>query len=298
MAGRLLGGAGMSLSEVFERDGRAERTARPGFDLIVSKLRRPPLRPGIVDRPLLLGRLARSDDRPVVSVVAPPGYGKSTLLSQWAERGRQPFAWVTVDEPDNDPKVVLAYVAAALDEIEPLDGRVFDALASSASSAPGSVVPRLGSAFASMSSPVVLVLDDAHVLRDRECLSALSVLADHVPAGSRPVVAGRADPLLRVAQLRAEGRILEIGRRDLSLTAGETSSLLHDAGVVLDDDEVAELHRRAEGWPAGLYLAALAINAGSRDGETPLTFTGGDVFMRDYLRSELLDRPRTLTCRS
>jgi LuxR family maltose regulon positive regulatory protein len=280
----------MNVSELSERDGRAERAARPASDLMVSKLRRPLLRPGIVDRPLLIERLARGDYRPIVSVVAPPGYGKSTLLSQWAERSTQPFAWVTVEEPDNDPKVLLTYVAEALDEIEPIDERVFDALASSASSVPGSVVPRLGLALASMFSPVVLVLDDVHVLHNRECLSALSVLADHVPAGSRLVVAGRADLLPRVARLRAEGRILEIGPRDLSLTVKESSSLLHDAGVMLGDDEVAGLHRRTEGWPAGLYIAALAIKAGSQNGETALTFTGGDVFMHDYLRSELLDR--------
>ena len=223
----------MNVSELFERGGRAERAARPASDLTVSKLRRPLLRPGIVDRPLLIERLARGDYRPIVSVVAPPGYGKSTLLSQWAERSTQPFAWVTVEEPDNDPKVLLTYVAEALDEIEPIDERVFDALASSASSVPGSVVPRLGLALASMFSPVVLVLDDVHVLHNRECLSALSVLADHVPPGSRLVVAGRADLLPRVARLRAEGRILEIGPRDLSLTVKESSLLLHDAGVML-----------------------------------------------------------------
>lgn len=280
----------MSVGGVFERDGRAERKARPTSDPIVAKLRCPPLRPGMVDRPLLIGRLAPDDYRPIVSVIAPPGYGKSTLLSQWAERSRQPFAWVTAGEPDNDPKVLLAYVAEALDEIEPIDERVFDALASPTSSVPGSVMPRLGSAFASMSSPVVLVLDDVHVLRNRECLSALSVLADHVPAGSRLVVAGRANPLPRVARLRAEGRIVEIGPRDLSLTAKEASSLLRGAGVVLGEDEVARLHRRTEGWPAGLYIAALAIKAGSRNGGTAATFTGDDVFMRDYLRFELLDR--------
>jgi LuxR family transcriptional regulator, maltose regulon positive regulatory protein len=280
----------MSVSEMFERNGRAGRAPRPRFDLIVSKLRRPPPRPGIVDRRVLLRRLARDDDRPVVSVVAPPGYGKSTVLSQWAERSRRAFAWVTVEEPDNDPKVLLAYVAAALDEIEPIDERVFDALASSGSSVPGSVVPRLGSAFAAMSSPVVLVLDDVHVLRDRECRSALSVLADHVPAGSQLVLAGRADPPLRVARLRAEGRILEIGPSDLSLTAGEAAALLDHAGVILSADEAAELHGRTEGWAAGLHIAALAIKAGSRDGETAPPFSGDDIFMRDYLRSEVLDR--------
>jgi len=97
-----------------------------------------------------------------VSVVAPAGYGKTTLLAQWAEHDGQSFAWVQVDEQDNDPKVLLRYVAEALDAIEPVGERVFDALASPASSVPGSVVPRLGLAFASMTVPVVLVLDDVH----------------------------------------------------------------------------------------------------------------------------------------
>jgi len=280
----------MGVGDVTQRDGRARRAARPEFELVVSKLRRPPLRPGTVDRPLLTGRLAWGEDRPVVAVVAPPGYGKSTLLSQWAERDPKAFAWVSVEESDNDPKVLLTYVAQALDEVEPIDQRVFDALASPASSVPGSVVPRLGSAFASMSSPVVLVLDDVHVLRNRECRSAVSVLADHVPAGSRLVLAGRADPPLRVARLRAEGRILEIGPRDLSLTVEETSSLLNNEGMALSGDEVAGLHQRTEGWPAGLYIAALALKAGGQDGQAGLAFSGGDIFMRDYLRSELLDR--------
>jgi LuxR family transcriptional regulator, maltose regulon positive regulatory protein len=161
-----------------------------------------------------------------VSVVAPAGYGKTTLLSQWAERNGQAFAWVSVDEGDNDPKVLLTYIAQALDAIEPVGGLVFDALASPTSSVPGSVVARLGSAFASMTTPVVLVLDDVHLLRNYECRAALSVLADHVPAGSRLAFAGRDEPPLRVARLRAEGRIEEIGPGDLSLTVEEAETLL------------------------------------------------------------------------
>ena len=186
-------------------------------------------------------------------MVAPGGYGKTTLLSQWAERSGQAFAWVSVDEADNDPKVLLSYVAEALDAVEPIDERVFAALASPASSVPGSVVPRLGSAFSSMTSPVVLVLDDVHLLHNLECRSALSVLADHVPGGSQLAFAGRAQPPLRVARLRAEGKILEIGPRDLSFAREEASSLLRAAGVALGQEEMAELHDRTEGWPAGLY---------------------------------------------
>ena len=92
-------------------------------------------------RLLLLERLARDESRPIVSVVAPAGYGKTTLLSQWAERNGQAFAWVSVEEPDNDPKVLLTYVAEALDAVEPIDGRVFDALASPAVRCPARSSP-------------------------------------------------------------------------------------------------------------------------------------------------------------
>ncbi len=280
----------MGDSDVHERAGRSHRAGGPVFDLLTSKLRRPVVRPGTVRRSLLTERLARGDSGPIVSVVAPPGYGKTTLLSQWAERNGQSFAWVSVDEPDNDPKVLLTYVAEALDAVEPIDGRVFDALASPVSSVPGSVVPRLGAAFSSMTSPVVLVLDDVHALHSSECRAALSVLADHVPGGSRLALAGRAEPPLRIARLRAEGRILEIGPGDLSLTPEEASSLLRNANLTLGEEEVAELHRRTEGWPAGLYLAALYLRKGGPLASAAVSFGGDDRLVSEYMESEFLAR--------
>ncbi len=223
-------------------------------------------------------------------MVAPSGYGKTTLLSQWAERSGQAFAWVSADEGDNDPKVLLSYVAEALDAVEPVSARVFEALASPHSSVPGSVVPRLGSAFWSMTVPVVLVLDDVHLLHNSECRAALSVLADHVPAGSRLVLAGREDPPLRIARLRAEGRILEIGPGDLSLTREEAAALLRDAELTLGEDDVAALHRRTEGWPVGLYLAVLYLREGGSLGSAAVPFGGGDRLVSEYMESEFLAR--------
>jgi LuxR family maltose regulon positive regulatory protein len=280
----------MNGSNVRQRAGRSRRAGGPVLDLVTSKLRRPVMRPGTVRRSLLIERLRRDDSRPIVSVVAPPGYGKTTLLSQWAGRNGQSFAWVSVEGPDNDPKVLLTYIAEALDAVEPIDERVFDALASPASSVPGSVVPRLGSAFSSMTSPVVLVLDDVHVLRNSECRAALSVLADHVPAGSRLALAGRAEPPLRIARLRAEGKIMEIGPRDLSLTVEEASSLLRNADVTLGEDEVAKLHQRTEGWPVGLYLAALYLREGDPIGSMGVSFGGDDQLVSEYIESEFLAR--------
>ena len=275
---------------VLQRAGRAQRAGGPAFDLVVSKLRRPPSRPGTVRRSSLIERLARDDCGPVVSVVAPAGYGKTTLLSQWAERNGQAFAWVSVDEADNDPKVLLTYIAEALDVVQPVGGRVFDALASPASSVPGSIVPRLGAAFSSMTTPVVLVLDDVHALHNSECRAALSVLADHVPPGSRLALAGRVEPPLRIARLRAEGKILEIGPRDLSLTCGEASLLLRAAQVALSEDDVAELHRRTEGWPVGLYLAALCLREGGSLGSAAISIGGDHRFVSEYVESEFLAR--------
>ena len=280
----------MGESGVRERDGRSQRAGGPAFDLVASKLHPPLVRPGTVRHSSLIQRLEQGGSRPIVSVVAPAGYGKTTLLSQWAERNGQSFAWVSVDEGDNDPKVLLSYVAAALDAVEPIDERVFDALASPVSSVPGSVVPRLGLAFSSMTSPVVLVLDDVHVLQNSECRAALSVLADHVPGGSRLAFAGRAPPPLRIPRLRAEGKIMEIGLNDLSLTCDEASSLLRGAGVALGQDEVAVLHKRTEGWPAGLYLAALCLRDGGSPSSATFAFGGDDRLVSDYLESEFLSR--------
>src|SRR5262252_5876795 len=258
-----------------QKESRPSQAGGLALDLVASKLHPPPVRPGTVDRSPLVERLAQGDPRPVISVAAPAGYGKTTLLAQWAERDGRALAWVSVGEGDNDPKVLLAYVAEALNAVEPVDGRVFDALAS---------------AFRSMSSPVALVLDDVHVLHDLECRAAVSMLADHVPGGSRLVLAGRDEPPLRLARLRAEGRLLEIGPGDLALTSGEASALLRNARVVLGADDVAELHRRTEGWPAGLYLAALYLREGGSLEAAVGSFGGQDRFVSEYIESEFLAR--------
>ncbi len=277
-------------SDVREHPGLSVRASRPGFDLTASKLRYPAPRRGTVIRSWLVDRLVREDSRPIVAVVAPPGYGKTTLLSQWAQRDGRAVAWVSVDERDNDPKLLLSYVAAALNQVQPVGEQVFEALASPVSSVPGSVVPRLGTAFWSMTTPVVLVLDDVHLLHDTECRSALSVLADHVPPGSRLVLSGRNEPPLRIARLRAEGQLLEIGPADLALGCEDAAALLHAAGVTLGADDVATLHQRTEGWPAGLYLAALYLREGGPVETAAVSFGGDDRLVTQYMEAEFLAR--------
>jgi LuxR family maltose regulon positive regulatory protein len=273
-----------------QRPGQTRRAVDPGFDLMTSKLRQPEVRPGTIRRSSLISRLASENGRAIVSVVAPSGYGKTTLLAQWAAHDARAVAWVSVDERDNDPKVLLRYVAEALDAVQPLPGRVFQALAAPVSSLPGSVVPRLAAAFLSMAVPLLLILDDVHLLRDAEGRDALSVLASHVPPGSQLVLAGHGQPPVRVARLRAEGRLAEISAADLTLSRGEAAALLRAAGVALAEDDLTALHQRTEGWPAGLYLAALYLREGGSPDGAAASFGGDDQFVSQYMESEFLAR--------
>jgi LuxR family maltose regulon positive regulatory protein len=197
---------------------------------------------------------------------------------------------VSIDDRDNDTRVLLSYVAEALNRVEPVGNRVFDALSSSTSSIPGTVVPRLRAAFGAMTSPVVLVLDDVHLLDNSECRGALSVLAEDVPAGSLVVLAGRQAPPVRIARLRAEGRIVELGPADLSMDVDEAAALLRGADVALGVEDVATLNEQAEGWPVGLYLAALSLREGGSVGSAAVSFSGDDRLVREYVDSEFLDK--------
>jgi LuxR family transcriptional regulator, maltose regulon positive regulatory protein len=232
-------------------------------------------------------RLVASDGVPVVCVVAPAGYGKTTLLAQWAQHTVHRVGWVSVDQRDNDPAVLLTYLAVALDRLEPIDPRIVQALAGPGGSVVGAVA-RLAAAMAAMARPVALVLDHVELLENQECLDLVAELAAQLPAGAQLLVASRSRPPLPVALLRAQGGVVEFGAEALAMDHQEARALLEDVGVGLDDAEVEELLGRTEGWPVGLYLAALAHRAGGPRRHSWAGFTGDDRFMADYLWSELL----------
>src|SRR5215217_8753444 len=140
------------------------------FDLLESKLRPPRASGRGITRRAVVEQLNRAGDTPIVMLCAGPGYGKTTALAQWAVATTdRPFAWISVDRHDNDPIVLLTYVAVALDRIAPIDAGVFEALASPGTSVEATVVPRLGAALASMDHPTVLGLDDVHTIGDPRC---------------------------------------------------------------------------------------------------------------------------------
>ena len=251
-------------------DNRLAKTAttrkgEPGsaFELLRSKLDVPPPRPGLVERAGLIERLSRGHDCRFVSVVAPPGYGKTTALAQWAARDARQFAWVSLDHRDNDPAVLLTYIAEALN----VDGTVMPAVFKGISGAGDSLwargLPRLGSALASRRDPLVLVLDDVHELENHDCLDALLALLPHVPRGSQLVLSGRTEAQLGLPKLRADGELLELGPTALALSDAEAYALLGAAGAEVTEAQAKALNEHAEGWAAGLYLAALSLDDGS-----------------------------------
>src|SRR3954469_19115954 len=217
------------------------------IEILESKLYTPNVRPGVVTRPELIGRLRGARGVPTVAVVAPAGYGKTTQLALWAEADERPFAWVSLDEHDNDPIVLLTHLAVALHRISPLPPEAFAALRSGGASVPATVVPRLGAALARVPQPLVLVVDDVHHLGDGAALDALVTLVGHVRGTTQIALAGRGMPV-SLARQRARGEVVDIDARDLAFTEEGARSLLEAAGAELPDDEVAALARRTEGW--------------------------------------------------
>lgn len=206
----------------------------------------------------------------VVLLVAGPGYGKSAVLRQWADRLGDATVWHTCTDADNDPATLLS------------------ALSRAAGRASGIVtVSGLVSAVVD-GPPRVLLVDDVHAITGAGSLNVLTDVVDRLPQAWRVGLATRARPRLPLARLRAAGDLLEIGVAELSLDRTEQVEVLARSGASLSPTETDEIHERTEGWPAAVALAGMAVRAGARDSDAALTFTGDDRFMREYLRTEVL----------
>jgi LuxR family transcriptional regulator, maltose regulon positive regulatory protein len=218
----------------------------------------PPSREGFIQRSRLIAKLRNDPDVPLIAIIAPAGYGKTSLLWEWlAQEDHSPGAWVTLKARHNDPCELRRDVEGALEEAEALDG-------------------------------AALVLDDLHELRHPDALLTLSELAEHLPAAVRLALASRTEPPLRLGRLRAQRAVCELRSEDLAMDHAEASGLLQVAGLELTDSEVESLRRRTEGWPAGLYLAALSLQDQPDLGAALNRFAGDDHVIVDYLRDEYL----------
>jgi LuxR family transcriptional regulator, maltose regulon positive regulatory protein len=261
------------------------------FDVIESKLAIPDVRRDSVSRTALVNRLRAAGAFPPVVVVAPAGYGKTTVLAQWAAKDSRPFAWLSIDLRDNDPVVLLRHLAAALDPIDPIEPCVLEALASQQPSVWDLVMPRLTAHLASCKSPFVLVLDDVDLLESDDAIAIIAALIENLPHRSMVALAGRVQPKLPVASLRVDGPLLEFGAYELALSRREAEMLLRSFAVELDEEAMVELLQRTEGWAAGIYLTALAARDCRESVDFPageMHVAGDDRYLADYIEAECM----------
>ena len=257
-----------------------------------AKIKPPSLRPGAAKKAALVNRLRRATSTRAVVVIAPAGYGKTTLLAHWAAAEARPVAWISLDTRDNDPIVFLTHVVAAVDRIEPLDPRVIASLQASTTSKCAATAARCLRALAWCERPYLLVLDGADAVRSHEARRVLSALVDQIPEGSTVAVGARVVPRLRLTPLRAGGDLEEIGVADLALSGREAQLLVEAANPGISEAETAELVETCEGWPAALYLASLSLRDAAAGSLASAEFTGDDRYLADYLRAEYLSRLR------
>ena len=265
--------------------------------LLATKLHVPGSRPGLVPRPRLAERLDEGLGRGVVLVCAPAGYGKTVLLAEWAQHGRFPAAWLSLDPGDNDPARFWRHVVAALERVRPrITGRVGPLLGPPAPPSFEGLVTALINELAAPpgDDEALLVLDDYHVIDSEPVHGSLGFLLEHRPPGLDLVLASRSDPPLALARLRARGQLAELRAAELRFTADETATLLQQmaagTGAALTDADVAALTARTEGWAAGLQLAGLSLRGQPDVAGFVAAFTGSHRYVLDFLAEEVLDR--------
>jgi LuxR family maltose regulon positive regulatory protein len=258
--------------------------------ILSAKLRAPRSRPDAVPRPRLMERLDEGVRRALTLVSAPAGFGKTTLLGAWSRRSELPVAWLSLDEGDNDPLLFVSYLIAAIGTIREGFGEETRAfLGSTGLSEIEPVLTTLSNEITEIEHDFVLVLDDYHVIGAKPVHGVLSFLLEHPPPAMRLVVAGRADPPLPLARLRARGQLAELRVSDLRFDSQETADFLsRTMRLDLPPESAATLGERTEGWVAGLQLAAHAVRGREDVSRYVEAFAGDHRYVLDYLAEEVL----------
>ncbi len=250
-------------------------------ELIASKIRVPKAREELTERTRLLDQLVGGAG-PIVMVEAPSGYGKSTLLQQWAAREHRPVAFVRLDRAESDPVLFWRYVVAALKTVEPdLVTEADRELQGGMPLVDDIVVPRLLNALDRYDGHLVLMLDDFHRIEGPSVPGSLGVFLRHIPSSLTLAIATRPEPRLALAGLRARGLVHGIEMNELRFTMEETEAAVTKIDVTRSKRDIRAIHLRTEGWATGVYLAS---RPGTR---SPSTDPPQEI--HQYLVSEMLD---------
>ena len=263
--------------------------------VIKPKLRAPSRRSEQLERPRLLKLLGESLHRKVTLMSAPAGYGKTTLLAQWHHEGEDSssFAWVSLDEQDNDPVRLWRHILEALHEVAPEVDFGADVLVGMSIASQRLIetsLPILINVLTDLPQQVILVLDDYQLVTDDESHESVAFFMEHLPENVHLVLATRSDPPLPLGRLRARGEMYEIRSEQLAFSEGESATLVNEKiGLDVDFDDLAVLFERTEGWPAGIYLASLLLQQKENKHALIDSFKGSNRYIVDLLAEEVLE---------
>ncbi|UCD99452.1 MAG: helix-turn-helix transcriptional regulator [Chloroflexota bacterium] len=258
--------------------------------LLTTKLYIPQISLDLVSRPHLISRLNAGMRGKLILISAPAGFGKSTLISEWARTIEEPVTWLSLDENDNNLKRFLSYLIAAIQQIDGSIGESILASLESTDSPPiEPAITILINEIAESGVEFSLVLDDFHLITSHKINDALIILLDHLPSNAHLVISTRADPVIPLSRYRARGQMVEIRHDDLRFTEAEVTRFLNDLfGLDLSAVDIQMLLSRTEGWITGLQLAAISMEGRENKHEFITAFSGSHQYIIDYLVDEVL----------
>jgi LuxR family transcriptional regulator, maltose regulon positive regulatory protein len=272
--------------------GESKHKPRASDAVLTTKLFVPETRPTLVPRPRLMTKLDEGLGQQLTLVSATAGFGKTTLLSEWASRVDRKVAWLSLDEGDNEPVRFLAHLTAALQTVQAEIGETVQASLQAGSLPP--LEPLLASLIndlARSSVMVALVLDDYHLIASEAIHQALAFFVEHLPPQLSLIIASRVDPPLPLSRLRGQAQLCELRTADLRFTAEEAERFLNERmGLCLAAGDIAALESRTEGWIVGLQLAALSLQGEKRPAAFIKAFAGDNRYVIDYLLDEVFAR--------
>src|SRR5215211_3371525 len=221
---------------------------------LATKIQIPPQTHRVVRRARLVDALEHGiPDHKLVLISAPAGYGKTTLLAQWARASSLQVAWLSLGEEDNDPDRFFRYLLAAWETVHPnIRDSPLGLLLGALEPDRDAVLSAFINVANDLPDHTVFVLDDAHLIEDASIHEALTFLLDHLPPTLHFVLAGRAEPPLPLARYRARHELIELRTEDLQFRLDETASFLNSLmGLDLPEGAIVSLHTQLEGWIAG-----------------------------------------------
>jgi LuxR family transcriptional regulator, maltose regulon positive regulatory protein len=271
-----------------------EPSADPARIVLKPKLRAPLPRPEQLVRRRLLTFLSNSLNRKVSVISAPTGYGKTTLLAHWRqiEEAEMPFAWVSLDEQDNDLIRFWRHIVESLRQVVPAEDFGADVLAGMSVAGQdfvGMTLPTLINELAELPHQVVLVLDDYQFITEEDAHEGVAFFVEHLPENVHLVISSRSDPPLPLGRLRAMGEMSEIRTEQLAFSEKEAECLLNDKlELDIGPDDLSVLLERTEGWPAGIYLASLSLQNKEDKHAFIESFRGSNRYIVGLLGEEVL----------